>query len=204
MIVSHRYRFIFVKTMKTAGTSIELFLSQRCGELDIVTPILPHVDPHRPRNDNGFFNHMPASEIRRRLPEVWSGYLKFCVERNPWDKTLSHYFMLKNSPSHGHRTDLTLDEYLEEGKYCLNYPIYMDETASAVIVDRVLRFESLAEELVTLFKGLGVPFSGDLGARAKSEWRSDRRPYREVFTPGQAARVAQIYEKEIAVHGYQF
>ena len=75
MIICHQHRFIFVKTLKTAGTSIEVFLSQHCGPLDVVTPILPHVEPHRPRNHEGFFNHIPACEIRDRVGRdiaVWS------------------------------------------------------------------------------------------------------------------------------------
>ena len=39
MIVSHKYRFIFLKTKKTAGTSIELALTKLCSEDDIVTPL---------------------------------------------------------------------------------------------------------------------------------------------------------------------
>jgi hypothetical protein len=39
MILSHDWRFIFIKTEKTAGTSIEMALSHHCGPLDIVTPI---------------------------------------------------------------------------------------------------------------------------------------------------------------------
>lgn len=38
MIISHQHRFIFVKTLKTAGTSIEVFLSGLCGRDDVVTP----------------------------------------------------------------------------------------------------------------------------------------------------------------------
>jgi len=39
MIISHKHKFIFIKTRKTAGTSIEIFLSQFCGKADILTPI---------------------------------------------------------------------------------------------------------------------------------------------------------------------
>src|ERR1051326_1226986 len=39
MILSHRYRFIFIKTRKTAGTSIEIALSRFCGADDVITPI---------------------------------------------------------------------------------------------------------------------------------------------------------------------
>jgi hypothetical protein len=39
MIVSHSRRFIFIKTRKVAGTSVELFLSQLCSQEDIITPL---------------------------------------------------------------------------------------------------------------------------------------------------------------------
>ena len=60
MIVSHAHRFIFVKTSKTAGSSIELLLSKFCGPDDIVTPGLEakdkqfaeYAESRRPRNLN--------------------------------------------------------------------------------------------------------------------------------------------------------
>ncbi len=32
MIISHRHSFVFVKTTKTAGTSVEIALSKHCGQ----------------------------------------------------------------------------------------------------------------------------------------------------------------------------
>jgi len=37
MIISHRHRYIFIKTRKTAGASVELALVQSCGPDDIMT-----------------------------------------------------------------------------------------------------------------------------------------------------------------------
>jgi hypothetical protein len=44
MIVSHRHRFIFIKTQKVAGTSVEIALSKFLGPEDVVTPIVDPAD----------------------------------------------------------------------------------------------------------------------------------------------------------------
>jgi len=41
MILSKKHKFLFIKTRKTAGTSIEIALSKICGQNDIITPITP-------------------------------------------------------------------------------------------------------------------------------------------------------------------
>jgi len=41
MIVSFKHNFVFIKTRKTAGTTIEIALTPYCGPDDIVTPIAP-------------------------------------------------------------------------------------------------------------------------------------------------------------------
>lgn len=39
MLLSHEHNFIFIKTRKTAGTSVEIALSRAMGLMDIVTPL---------------------------------------------------------------------------------------------------------------------------------------------------------------------
>ena len=39
MILSHKHRFISLKTQKTGGTSVELALRELCGTEDIVAPL---------------------------------------------------------------------------------------------------------------------------------------------------------------------
>jgi hypothetical protein len=229
MILSHKHKFIFIKTAKTAGTSIEVFLSRHCGPKDTVTPIAPPVEGHQPRNYEGFINpipeilerpgklfsalrhaitsrekfyrHMPACEVRKRVPgRVWNSYFKFCVERNPWDKVLSHYYM------HAAREggSLLLDEYLARGRFPLNDFRYTDRSGSKIIVDRVLRYENLLAELGEVFSQLGIPFDGTLGVAAKSEYRTDCRPYQEVFNDDQRKIVEEAFAREIELHGYRF
>ena len=40
MIISKKKNFIFLKTAKTAGSSIEFYLSQFCGKKDTITGLL--------------------------------------------------------------------------------------------------------------------------------------------------------------------
>lgn len=65
MIVSHEHRFIFVKTRKTAGTSIEVFLSKLAGDDAIVTPTTPAVEGHHPRN----YNPTRFAKLSRMRPD---------------------------------------------------------------------------------------------------------------------------------------
>jgi hypothetical protein len=229
MIISHEHKFIFIKTAKTAGTSIEVFLSAHCGPDDIVTPIRPPVEGHQPRNHEQlvnpisdliwrpegllpamrhmferrkkFYNHMPAWLVQQRVSaHVWNSYFKFCVERNPWDKVLSHYHMAASRAG----GSLSLDQYLAKGRYPINYFRYTDRSGKRIIVDRVVRYENLMSDLAEVFSHVNVPFEGSLGVRAKSEYRTDRTPYQSVFNDAQRKIVEQAFAREIELHGYCF
>ena len=222
MIVSHRFRFIFIKTLKTVGTSLEVFLSEHCGPEDILTPVFPpepgHVardhlglfDPlfalrHAGRNEipkrrgtlrdlvrrRRFYNHMPALLARDRLPrEVWDGYFKFCVEREPVSKSRSFYRMMKDRGQVGDPDELFARRLLPT-----DWARYSD-LGGRPMVDRILRYETLDEDLAEIFAQLGVPFSGRLSQRAKSA--ATPRQDEVEFSPAQIAAIRQAFAPEIA------
>jgi len=143
---------------------------------------------------------MPARVIRSRISQdTWNNYLKFCVERNPWDKTLSDYHMLKFRCGGA----LSLEEYFNKGNFSINYHRYTNYNDN-LIVDKVVKYENLSEGLGSIFQELHIPFEGSLGVYAKSGYRKDRTPYREVFSIDQKEIIARIFRKEIIMHGYVY
>src|SRR3954464_4680968 len=71
MIVSHARKFIFLKTRKTAGTSLEIALSKYCGPDDVLTPIDFDEEARREHAGRGAQNytkalvrHSPADLLR--------------------------------------------------------------------------------------------------------------------------------------------
>ena len=89
-LVSHRHKFIYTKTAKTGGTSVESYFERFCmpgNEWTLSQAREEHVSEFgivgfrgakRPANCT-WWNHMPASLIREAVgEEVWETYYKFC------------------------------------------------------------------------------------------------------------------------------
>ncbi|MCF7914761.1 MAG: hypothetical protein K9L66_06330 [Spirochaetaceae bacterium] len=61
MIISHSHKAVFIKTKKTAGTSIEVYMSDYMGPDDILTPVGAEeaTEGHHPQNYRGLWNPLP-------------------------------------------------------------------------------------------------------------------------------------------------
>ena len=193
-IVSFSRGFISIKNLKVAGTALEVHLAQSCTEHDIVTPILPENPQHRPRNYAGpdgvalFYNHMTAAELRERLPRDFERLYRFCFERHPIDKCLSHFAMLLNSPLHSNaRTPRTWGEYLARGDFPIDTARYTDDSGN-LLVDKIYRYEELAWAVSDIAAKTGVP-NRTLAAREKSTFRYN--------VPTLAAVKASLWQRRI-------
>lgn len=224
MIISHKYEFIFIKNRKIAGTSIETYLNKYKSEHDIFTPLNPPVEGHMSQNYKGLFNplneilsnansstaafsdffkgrkfwsHIPARLIKARIPnDVWDNYYKFCIERNPWDKTLSHFFMWKE----WRNSINNLDDYFANGIFPKDLQRYTLD--GKIAVNKIVKYENLSQELSEVFDELGIPWEGSLGVRAKGGFRKDRRPYIEVLSEEQIEIIAKEFAEEIRIMKY--
>jgi Sulfotransferase family len=205
MLISHKYKFIFIKTKKTAGTSIEISLSRYCGEEDVITKISPQDEKVRnelavkPQNyENKFFNHIGARKIIERIePFIWDSYYKFCFDRNPWDKVISLYYYICDPE------EVSFQQFLESGKFkrAYNFPMYTINDKLAV--DFIGKYENLEEDLQKVCQDIGIPFDGWL-PNAKGNFRKVRDNYRDMYNDEQKEVVHQYYKNEIELLGYKF
>ena len=225
MIISHKYKFIFIKNRKVAGTSTEIYLNKYKGKADVFTPLGRDagVGGHVPQNYGGlfnpfkgikarsilqrrvlknfyegkkFWNHIPAKLIKARIGDkIWDNYYKFCIERNPWDKTISEYYFKR-----GLRDIGSIDDFFARGRFPKDLSRY--SIKGKIAVDKILRYENLLDELSEVFGELGIPWEGSLGVRAKGGFRKDRRPYTEVLSEEQIEIIAKEFADEIRIMKY--
>jgi hypothetical protein len=99
---------------------------------------------------------------------------------------------------------LFLDQYFARAKFPINYPRYTNPSGSRIIVDQVVRYENLIDELGEIFTRLNIPFDGDLGVRKKGHFRTDRTPYQSVFSQRQRQIAERVFAREIQLRGYRF
>jgi len=230
MIISHKYRFIFIKTNKTAGTSIEIALSKFCSEKDIITRISPEDEKIRqqlayrgPQNHtlpftNYSYNHWlkslckmkwrkidshsSAYEIRKIIDEdIWNDYYKFCFERNPWDRVISLYYWY-----HKTRPLISFSDFLDSEipQRLKKRGIENYTIDGKIVVDRVCLYENMEQELEAVCnQQLGIPEKLVL-PRAKGNFRADRRHYREILNDEDRDRIAKMFADEISLFNYEY
>ena len=229
MIISHKYKFIFIKTHKTAGSSLEMALGKLCGEHDVVTHMETNLDTGVPRNYHSnerlgelydrskwvrkliskhspllgqyYYEHMPAWRVKALVgDEIWSTYYKFCFERNPWDKVVSYYLW----KAYGQQRKMpSFSDYVINKSHRLPVDSRLYFEGDQLLVDCVYEFRDLSDAVTDIRERLGIDVREPL-PKEKTGIMPDRKPYQDYYDEKTRSQVARLFEKEIKLMGYTF
>ena len=124
MIISHEHKFIFIKTAKTGGSTIENILGNHLGDRDIASGSGYHdVNNRKVRYTHklnfirfdypsvlGGYSHVPASFLYKKYFKGHrpKDYFVFTIERNSYDKAISHWWWHQHTKRFYKRQRLTL------------------------------------------------------------------------------------------------
>lgn len=220
MLVSHTHRFVFLKTPKAAGTSVEIFFERFCrsdpqniahgtdekqSDVGIVGARIP---VSRRAGRSSYWNHMTARELRDAVkPKIWAQYLKFCPIRNPYDQTVSLFWMRLDKDM---RITMALHEpaalrdafhrWLKKEEAPLNLSRDYWSIDGVMAVDCVLRYETLEADVQMLCQKIDALYA-PLGTY-KTTIRKSPLPFQAYYDPASADRVRAAYDLEFEEFGY--
>lgn len=213
MIVSHKHKFIFFKTRKTAGTSIQVALSKFCDpEQDIITGVNSKdgvVDTaHSAGWNTGKFcsshPHPTLKQVRAFLgEEIWNSYYKFAFVRNPYDIAVSRYhWNLKGKLG---VTDTSIEGFR---KWVSDGSMFREDSAKLYIVDKeeivldfIGRYENLEQDLSHVFNKLNLQRT-EL-PKFKSGFR-DNTSYIKFYDEETKRKVHDFYLEDFKLLDYSF
>ena len=231
MIVSHKHKFIFLKTRKTAGTSLEIFLSKFCSDDCIITHLYPHEEEIRlnhggriaqncmkPWTQYGINDWLKLWKRRtlRRSIRVYSQHMhasnaKPLIGEEIWNSYFK--FCFERNPwsktvSDYHwklikegTPDVSFEEYLERKNH--RHIDWNTYTINNRIeVDYIGRYEHLSEDLRYVCERIGIPYEDRLPSAKK--FKATKRDYKNYYSDAQIEHVARMFHKEINAFGYRF
>jgi hypothetical protein len=229
MILSHAHRFIYIKTYKTASTSIEAALSEICGPDDVITEASEQLRGHRKqRAQNYRLVHplVPARPLWKKLfgrPERYYHPTIGYYEHMPaWrvrayvgdDIWQSYYkFSFERNPwdrqvswyhykTKSRTRPPSFDAFNRDRKraYVENYDLYSENCA--VILDFVGLYEDLEAGFAKALSAVGL--AGRVSLPVTNVSRSKERDYRRYYSDASRDMIGQWYRREIEHFGYTY
>jgi len=216
LLLSLRYKFLFVHIAKTGGTSIRATLNRYRRRDPYYIPIaicsrISSFTGHRigcklPR-------HAKVIAAYEMLPrEIFQNLFKFACVRNPWDLQVSSYHHIRRERPHlmaGHDKFENFLRYKLDPSRPYQYHIdtsielqsdYLVDLNGKVIVDYIGRFEDLEKDFRESCRRIGID-PPQLAHRRKAKNRLD---YRSYYTDATAELIADRFKPDVELFDYKF
>jgi hypothetical protein len=219
MLISHLHRFIYLKTIKTGGTSVEIYFERYC-----VDPSRKFQENHscdqqvsewgivgcrqRSVEDQIWYNHLPASGVRELIgDQIWNDYYKFCVVRNPFDKVVSSFWYWLPAPQREELQHASLEllrntfsDWVHSAPLPKDQYIYVIDNAPAV--DRFVRYETLQADLAAVCGDLALPWEPASLGQFKSGFRLREEHFSLYYNAKTSKLVRDFYKWELDYFKY--
>ncbi|WP_166638701.1 sulfotransferase family 2 domain-containing protein [Paraglaciecola marina] len=215
--MSHRKKFIFVKTSKTAGTSVESYFEKYClaeGSWEEQHDRDQHISSFGLVGGRGsgkhdiLHSHMPASSIRKLVTnEQWDEYFKFSVIRNPFDRLVSRYFFkkYKNNEDVGKLSKDELRRDFEKVVRGQNFSIINTLSLNKeVSMDYLIRYENLLDGIQYVCNRINVAFVPEAIPFFKSGIRKKMIKSKDLYSDKLIDYVNKNYAEEMSLFGYEY
>ncbi len=164
-----------------------------------------------------FRQHDTALEIRQTLSEeIFDTFFSFGVVRNPFDHAISYYEFMKEHRNRRHAERARSMSFRDNLLYRLaprpfydkpffrlpNQSYYLCDAAGKILVNEVLRYETLSVDLQALFQRLHLP-PLPLGLDRKSSFRKPGHAMADYYDdPATIDLVRQLYGPDFEIFGY--
>ena len=156
-MISTSHRLLFIHVPKTGGNSVASLLDPISDD-DLTTRRTRQdgVDRFGLQNEFGLRKHATVAEWQEALgSEVFPQYRSFSVVRNTWDRLISLFF----SPGGGRTTwdEADFSDFVSQARSALDFISVKTAAGPEVVVDSLLRFETLAEDYYDFASRAGLP-----------------------------------------------
>ncbi|MEM9423071.1 MAG: sulfotransferase family 2 domain-containing protein, partial [Pseudomonadota bacterium] len=218
------HKFIFLKTKKTAGTSIEMYFQDYCVPPELRAElaatgastqtqgvesqhgIVAYRGPRDP--EQKLYNHMSAAEVRAYAPDLFENYFKFTVVRNPYDKVVSFFWHRNRKREELKNPDFETVRY-EFKKWLKAVGVRpRDRSVYSIdgnlVVDYCIRYESLMEGLEHVCRVTGIPYEPDRLGTFKGGYHAVSRPYQDYYDDETREMVRKFFAPDLSRFGYAF
>lgn len=210
-----------MKTVKTAGTSVEVYFEKYCmpeNEYSFSHQRKAYFDNtgivgFRGKNgtEHEWYNHMPAFKVKEKIGhELWDEYLTFSVIRNPFDKMVSGFFFRKAKgwvqvfyDNVGNEDLIASFRYwVKSSEILSDRTVYMID--GTVCVDYFIRFEDLNKGIKHVCGLLDIPFEPDKILFLKNGFRDRMISFDELYDQETIDIVQKKYSFELDYFSYDF
>lgn len=137
-------------------------------------------------------------------PERYASYFKFAVVRNPWERLLSEYRYIRNTPDHIRHfrvAPLSFEEFcvFQARRKDAHQHLCVRDRHSDCGLDFIGRFETLIEDVNAVCNRLNIK------VRALPHLNQSRADdYVDVYDDGLQRFVAEAWRRDIEMFGYRF